>query len=229
MVEIARAVASPCPASIIFDEPTATLTPEEKFHFFAPGAPAEGRGHRDHLHQPRAGGGAAALRPHHRSCATARCVGDRRHRKLSTATASSRRWSGAACRANSTAAARKARPLGPQDALGARISRWAMRCATPRSRSSPARSPACSGSIGAGRTETMKIVAGVLKRDYFHGGTVALRGQAGALPHAAAGGARRHRLCHRGPQDRRLLRDDDDRRATIQLGHAREGASTRCT
>ena len=33
------------------------------------------------------------------------------------------------------------------------------------------------GLVGAGRTETMKIVAGVLKRDYFHGGTIRLRGK----------------------------------------------------
>ena len=31
------------------------------------------------------------------------------------------------------------------------------------------------GLVGAGRTETFKIVAGVLKRDFFHGGEVILR------------------------------------------------------
>ena len=33
------------------------------------------------------------------------------------------------------------------------------------------------GLVGAGRTETFKIVAGVLKRDFFHGGEILLRGQ----------------------------------------------------
>jgi simple sugar transport system ATP-binding protein len=33
------------------------------------------------------------------------------------------------------------------------------------------------GLVGAGRTETFKIVAGVLKRDFFHGGEVLLRGK----------------------------------------------------
>ena len=46
------------------------------------------------------------------------------------------------------------------------------------------------GLVGAGRTETFKIVAGVLKRDFFHGGEILLRRQAGALPGAGAGGAR---------------------------------------
>jgi simple sugar transport system ATP-binding protein len=32
------------------------------------------------------------------------------------------------------------------------------------------------GLVGAGRTETFKIVAGVLKRDFFHGGEILLRG-----------------------------------------------------
>ncbi|MCB8882549.1 sugar ABC transporter ATP-binding protein [Acidisoma cellulosilytica] len=33
------------------------------------------------------------------------------------------------------------------------------------------------GLVGAGRTETMKIVSGVLKRDYFHGGSIELDGR----------------------------------------------------
>jgi simple sugar transport system ATP-binding protein len=33
------------------------------------------------------------------------------------------------------------------------------------------------GLVGAGRTETFKIVAGVLKRDFFHGGEILLRGE----------------------------------------------------
>ena len=33
------------------------------------------------------------------------------------------------------------------------------------------------GLVGAGRTETFKIVAGILKRDFFHGGEILLRGK----------------------------------------------------
>ena len=33
------------------------------------------------------------------------------------------------------------------------------------------------GLVGAGRTETMKIIGGVLKRDFFHGGEVRLNGR----------------------------------------------------
>ena len=33
------------------------------------------------------------------------------------------------------------------------------------------------GLVGAGRTETMKIIGGVLKRDFFHGGEVRLKGR----------------------------------------------------
>ena len=33
------------------------------------------------------------------------------------------------------------------------------------------------GLVGAGRTETFKVVAGLIKRDFFHGGEVLLRGQ----------------------------------------------------
>ena len=34
------------------------------------------------------------------------------------------------------------------------------------------------GLVGAGRTETFKVVAGLIKRDFFHGGEVLLRGKA---------------------------------------------------
>ena len=64
------------------------------------------------------------------------------------------------------------------------------------------------GLVGSGRTETAKIIAGVVKRDFFHGGDVRFDGTLRALSDAAPGGRRRRRLCHRGPQGRRLLRDD---------------------
>ena len=68
------------------------------------------------------------------------------------------------------------------------------------------------GLIGSGRTETFKIVAGVIKRDFLHGGEVLLHGKPVRYRVPRAGGARRHRLRHRGPQDRGLLRDHVDRR-----------------
>ena len=64
------------------------------------------------------------------------------------------------------------------------------------------------GLVGSGRTETAKIIAGVAKRDFFHGGDVRLGGKPGALPDAAPGGRRRRRLRHRGPQERGPVRDD---------------------
>ena len=57
MVEIARAVHHKA-RIFIFDEPTATLTPEEKQHFFNLVERLKGEGGVDHLHYPRAGGGA---------------------------------------------------------------------------------------------------------------------------------------------------------------------------
>ncbi len=68
------------------------------------------------------------------------------------------------------------------------------------------------GLIGSGRTETAKILSGVVKRDFFHGGEVLMGGRKLPLPGAAPGGAGRHRLRDRGPQARGLLRDDVDRR-----------------
>ena len=67
------------------------------------------------------------------------------------------------------------------------------------------------GLIGSGRTETFKIVSGIYKRDFLRGGEIELDGQAGALQRAAGRGEGRHRLRHRGPQDRGLLRDHVDR------------------
>ena len=56
MVEIARAV-RPNARIIIFDEPTAALTPEEKRHFFALVRRLKQRGVSVDLHQPCAGRG----------------------------------------------------------------------------------------------------------------------------------------------------------------------------
>ena len=77
MVEIARAVRHNARV-IIFDEPTASLTPEEKHAFLRADAAAEGARRVDHLHLACAGGGAASCRPHHHP-ARRRAGRDRRH------------------------------------------------------------------------------------------------------------------------------------------------------
>ena len=76
MVEIARAVLHNAKV-IIFDEPTASLTPEEKKYFFDLVRDAEEARRLGHLHLARARGGAAALRPHHRAARRQAC----RHRR----------------------------------------------------------------------------------------------------------------------------------------------------
>ena len=99
----------------------------------------------DHLHFARARGGAADLRPHHGAARRQAC-GDRRHARISTGRASSRRWSGATCRRRSTAGASTAsRPPGGA-CCRCRICAWRRWSRTIRCRSSPARSPASSGS-----------------------------------------------------------------------------------
>ena len=57
----------------------------------------------------------------------------------------------------------------------------------------------------------------------------ALQGAPGALPDAKARGRRRHRLCHRGPQGRGLLREHVDRREypARQADQGRESARGR--
>ena len=67
------------------------------------------------------------------------------------------------------------------------------------------------GLVGAGRTETFKIVAGVLKRDFFHGGEIMLRDRPVRFRVPAPAVRAGHRLCDRRPQGRRLLRDRFDR------------------
>ena len=62
------------------------------------------------------------------------------------------------------------------------------------------------GLVGAGRTETFKVVAGVLKRDFFHGGEVILARQADSLSGPRTGHSRWYCLCYGGPEGRRILR-----------------------
>ena len=71
------------------------------------------------------------------------------------------------------------------------------------------------GLIGSGRTETFKIVSGIYKRDFLRGGDIELDGQPVRYNVPGRGGEGRHRLRHRGPQDRGLLRDHVDRREPL--------------
>ena len=210
MVEIARAVLHKAKV-IIFDEPTATLTPEEKKYFFDLVCRPQDARRLGHLHLPRARGGAAALRPHH-GPARRQARRHRRHGQL------------------------RPRPHRPGDGRPRPLAD-ALRPA--QDHVAAARASACCsvqnlrmaamvknnslsvfagqitgvfGLVGSGRTETFKIVAGVIKRDFFHGGEILLHDRPVRYRVPRAGREGRHRLRHRRPQDRRLLRDHVDRR-----------------
>jgi ABC-type sugar transport system ATPase subunit len=176
LVEIARAVHHRARV-LIFDEPTAALTPEEKFHFFnlirrfqkqglsiifISHALEEALTLSDRITVLRDGEVAATdeTRNFDRDRLVQAMVGRSLSAELYGSTG-----------------ARKARPYG-EEVLSVRN----------LSMGSIVRNTAFSifagqvtglfGLIGAGRTETMKIVSGVLKRDFFHGGEVHFRGGA---------------------------------------------------
>ena len=71
------------------------------------------------------------------------------------------------------------------------------------------------GLIGSGRTEIAKIIFGALKRNLINGGTIKLRGRPIRYRVPKAGDQRRHHLHHRGPQTERLLRDHGGRRQRL--------------
>ncbi len=169
LVEIARAVHHNA-RLIIFDEPTATLTPEEKFHFF-------------NLARRLKEEGIAIIFISH-ALEEALHLSDRitvmrdakvvvtdetsnfdRERIVQAMVGrslSSELYSGQA---------RVARPMGRKILSVENLSMGN----TVRNTSFSVFAGQVTGLfglVGAGRTETMKIVAGVLKRDYFHGGTV---------------------------------------------------------
>ena len=123
------------------------------------------------------------------------------------------RWSAATCRRRSTAsaadqraAARPARVLSVQNLrMGNVVKNNSLSVFA-------GQITGVFGLIGSGRTETFKIVAGISKRDFMHGGEMLLDGRPVRYRVPATAVQRRHRLRHRGPQDRRLLRDHVDRR-----------------
>ena len=174
MVEIARAVHHRA-RLIIFDEPTATLTPEEKFHFF-------------NLARRLKQEGMAIIFISH-ALEEALHLSDRitvmRDSKLVVTDATKnfdrdrvvqamvgRSLSGELY----AGAKRKARAMGRKVLSVENLSMGN----TVRNTSFSVFSGQVTGMfglVGAGRTETMKIVAGVLKRDYFHGGTVRFEGR----------------------------------------------------
>lgn len=174
LVEIARAVHHNA-RLIIFDEPTATLTPEEKFHFF-------------NLARRLKEEGIAIIFISH-ALEEALHLADRitvmRDAKVVVTDETSkfdrerivqamvgRSLSGELY----SGQARVARPMGRKILSVENLSMGN----TVRNTSFSVFAGQVTGLfglVGAGRTETMKIVAGVLKRDYFHGGTVRFEGR----------------------------------------------------
>ena len=175
MVEIARAVHHHARV-LIFDEPTASLTPEEKFHFFnlvrrlqrdgmsvifISHALEEALTLSDRITVLRDGEVVAtdATSNFDRSRLVHAMVG----RNLSSELYGS-------------AQERKTRPYGEEILSVRNLSMGSIVRNTSFSVFS-GQITGMFGLVGAGRTETMKIIAGVLKRDFFHGGEVRLKGR----------------------------------------------------
>src|SRR3984957_1443243 len=171
MVEIARAVRQNA-RIIIFDEPTASLTPEEKHHFFALMRNLKKRGvsivfishaleealqNSDRITILRDG-------EHIVTDATKNFDRDKIIRAMVGRTLSEKLYG----RRESGAAARKPgkRVLSVQNlSMGKLVRNNSFTVYA-------GQITGVFGLIGAGRTETVKIVAGVSKRNFFHGGEV---------------------------------------------------------
>ena len=171
MVEIARAVRQNAKV-IIFDEPTASLTPEEKHHFFSLVGRLKARGvsivfishaleealqHCDRITVLRDG-------EHVVTDMAANLDRDRIIRAMV-----GRDLSGALYQRNEGQARRPGRKvLSVQNlSMGQAVRNTSFSVYA-------GQVTGIFGLIGSGRTETAKIVAGVLKRDFFHGGEVRL-------------------------------------------------------
>jgi simple sugar transport system ATP-binding protein len=175
MVEIARAVHHKAKV-IIFDEPTATLTPEEKHHFFA-------------LIERLKKSGVSIIFISH-ALEEALLISDRitilrdgQHIITDDAQAFDRdKIIRAMVGRNLSeelygkAGARQARPHGHKMLSIQNLSMGRMVRNTSFSIYS-GQITGIFGLIGSGRTETAKIIAGVVKRDLFHGGEVRLEGK----------------------------------------------------
>ncbi|MCD1633320.1 sugar ABC transporter ATP-binding protein [Martelella mediterranea] len=176
MVEIARAVQHNA-RIFIFDEPTATLTPEEKQHFFAL------------IERLKADGGSIIFISH--ALEEALAVADRisilRDGEL-VVTDETRNFTRQRIVQSMVgrqlenelyggAERRVARPAGRKVLALENVSMGK----TVRSATMSVFAGQITGMfglVGAGRTEMMKIAAGVLKRDFFHGGRIRLNGRA---------------------------------------------------
>ena len=175
MVEIARAVQHNA-RIFIFDEPTATLTPEEKQHFFAL------------IERLKAEGGSIIFISHALEEALAiadritvlrdgECVvtdearnftRDRIVQAMVGRQLKDELYGGATRRV--------ARPAGRKVLALENLSMGkAVRSATMSVFAGQV--TGMFGLVGAGRTEMMKIAAGILKRDFFHGGRIRLSGE----------------------------------------------------
>ena len=209
MVEIARAVLHNAKV-IIFDEPTASLTPEEKKYFFDLIANLKKRGvsvifisHAleeallvsDRITILR--DGKHVVTDETRSFDRARIVQAMVGRDLSQTLYGQRKTS--------------VRPQGKR-VLSVQNLRMAAMVKNNSLSVFAGQITGVFGLVGSGRTETFKVVAGVIKRDFMHGGEVLLNGRPVRYFVPRLGGARRHRLRHRRAQDRGLLRDPVDRR-----------------
>ncbi len=176
MVEIARAVHHNA-AAIIFDEPTASLTPEEKRHFFALMRRLKLRGvsivfithaleealqHSDRLTILRDGEKVASgdTRGFDRETVIRAMVG----RTLSSELYRGRRAAG------------ELRPAGAKLLSVEDISMGNIVRNTSFS-IYEGQITGVFGLIGSGRTETFKIVSGIYKRDFLRGGTIELEGR----------------------------------------------------
>ena len=175
MVEIARAVHHKARV-IIFDEPTATLTPEEKLHFFTL------------VRRLRREGHSIVFITH--ALEEALDVADR----ITILRDGERVVTGAASEFDR---ARIIRAMVGRSLSGELYGDVDRKMREPGMRvlsvenvsmGNAVRNTSFSvfagqvtgifGLVGAGRTEMMKIAAGVLKRDFFHGGEIRLNGQA---------------------------------------------------
>jgi len=175
MVEIARAVHHKA-RLIIFDEPTASLTPEEKFHFF------------NLVRRLKADGVTIIFISH--ALEEALALSDRitvlRDGELvvtdDTANFDRERVIQAMVgRSLSSdlygkAGKRVARPYGEKVLSVQNLSQGSIVRNTSFSVYS-GQVTGLFGLVGAGRTETMKVVSGVAKRDFFHGGTITWLGK----------------------------------------------------
>jgi simple sugar transport system ATP-binding protein/ribose transport system ATP-binding protein len=175
MVEIARAVQRNA-RIFIFDEPTATLTPEEKQHFFAL------------VERLKQDGNSIIFISH--ALEEALAIADRisvlRDGELVATDAAAMFTRDRIVQAMvgrqlkdelyGEQAKRTARPAGAKALALENVSMGK----TVRSATLSVFAGQITGMfglVGAGRTEMMKIAAGVLKRDFFHGGRVKLNGE----------------------------------------------------